>query len=204
MKKYLTAIGLIILLPYIAWLYIKRYKYYIVIYSYFVAVIIWLIFMIKFLNRTDLNIIDISSAYNKGTVRTSTDFIVIHHTAGEGATPAYIAKIHLQERGWSSIGYHYFIAADGTIYNLRTDNESHVPHAWGFNDNCIAICIDGNYSKRECSEDLWNIALELTRKMMDKYNIDSDHVIGHRELPEQKGTECPGLKFDMNKFRKDL
>lgn len=150
----------------------------------------------------DLNIIDITSAYNKGTHRTITTYIVIHHTAGEGATPAYIAKLHLSK--WSSIGYHYFIDTNGTVYNLRYDDESEVPHALGFNDCCVAICISGNFSNYECPDKLWEIALELTRQMMKKYNVDKEHVIGHRELPHQRNTECPGLKFDMNKFREDL
>ena len=154
--------------------------------------------------HAELDIVDIQAAYNKGTFRTRTDYIVIHHTAGDDAGKVSdIARIHMKQNQWNSIGYHYFIAGDGVVYQLRNDRESEVPHAIGYNDNCVAICICGNFSERECKKDIWNIALDLTRKMMERYNIDANHVLAHRELPGNN-TECCGLKFDIEKFRKEL
>lgn len=201
-RDLIKAFLLLIFLPYIVWLIIKNNKLKSILALFLLLTLLFGCF--KRNKVQSLHIVDVQAAFNKNVTRNKTEWIVIHHTAGENAKPLSIAQIHLTERKWESVGYHYFIDDKGVIYNLRNDNEAQMPHAIGFNDNCVAICISGNFSEHECPELLWEIALELTRQMMKKYNIDTEHVIGHRELPNQLNTQCPGLKFDMNKFREDL
>ena len=204
MKKYITAILLIAYIPYICWLYVKKYRNQLLMGFTGVMLVAIIIAFACHREKVELNIVDVQAAFNKGTMRAHTDYIVIHHTAGdEHGKISDIARIHMKENRWNSIGYHYFIASDGVVYQLRNDRESEVPHAIGYNDNCVAICICGNFSEKECPSYIWNIALELTRKMMERYHVDAKHVLAHRELPGNQ-TECCGSKFDIDKFRDDL
>lgn len=194
------ALILICYLPWILWLLIKEYKIHCIIISILGLSLVCILQS----DKVELRIKDLQLAFNKNVHRTKTEYIVIHHSGGDtSATVNDIAKIHFGERGWTGIGYHYFITADGTIFNLRDDSEREVPHAIGFNNNCIAICLSGNFSKNKVPEIQWKIALELVRVMMSKYNVDVEHVIGHREL-SGNDTECPGKLFDLEQFRKEL
>lgn len=202
--RYIAAIILIGYLPYILFLYFKRYKNRILMSC--IGVVLFVVVTIFACNKShvELDIRDLQAAYNKNTYRTHTDYIVIHHTAGdENGKVSDIATIHMKKNKWNSIGYHFFIAGDGTVYQLRNSDESNVPHAVGYNNNCVAICIAGNFSEKECPKKLWDITLKLTRQMMKRYNINVNHVLAHRELPNNN-TECCGLKFNIEQFRKEL
>ena len=200
-KNILRALILIILAPYIGYLVCKKH-YIITLVTFFSIIIVFTFALVN--KKVDLNIIDVQSAFNRGFKRNETKYIVIHHTAGDtSAVVNDIVKIHFKERQWDGIGYHFFISANGIVYQLRGIDEAKVPHALGFNDNSIAICISGNFSENECPELQWEIALELVRGLMEKYGLTSDDVKGHRELPNNP-EECPGILFDMKKFREDL
>lgn len=202
LRKYGTALVLIGYLPWLVSTIIRENKWKCSI----VGVCFFLLIVLS-LNRKkniDFNIVDIQAAFNKGTHRTRTDYIVIHHTAGNpNAVINDIVKVHFKERQWNGIGYHYFIAGDGTVYQLRNDNESEVPHSIGFNNTCVAICISGNFSLTECPKKQWEVALSLVREIMKKYNVPVENVKGHRELPNNP-EECPGLNFNLDKFRSEL
>ena len=199
-KNIIKAIIIILVAPYILYLVCKKhYIYTIIFFALSVVIILW-----SLAKKVDLNIVDVQSAFNKGTIRTETKYVVIHHTAGDtSAVVNDIVKTHFKKNQWEGIGYHFFIHSNGTVYQLRNDNESQVPHAFGFNDNCVAICISGNFSEYECPDNLWEIALELTRQELKKFGLTPNDVRGHRELPGNN-VECPGLLFDLDKFRNDL
>lgn len=51
---------------------------------------------------------------------------------------------HLQN-GWKDVGYHYFIAKDGTLQEGR-DEKLKGAGVLGFNDHSIHICLSGRFS----------------------------------------------------------
>jgi N-acetylmuramoyl-L-alanine amidase len=63
-----------------------------------------------------------------------------------------IRQWHL-ERGWSDIGYHYFIKKDGTV-QIGRDLERTPAAQKGFNTGSIAICIHGLELDKFTSQEL--------------------------------------------------
>lgn len=55
---------------------------------------------------------------------------------------AEIRRWHVEERGWSDIGYHYVIDVDGTVKEGRPVDRTGA-HVAGHNANSIGICLIG-------------------------------------------------------------
>ena len=151
---------------------------------------------------------DLTAAFSTGNKRKlDVELIAIHHTAGSAdGTVNDIAKVHFGQNHWSEVGYHFFIDKYGKVYQLHPLDER-VPHAYGCNQNAIAICLAGNFSKTDVPQVQWQSALTLTRWLMQKYGLGSENVMKHSELVRYShlnNTECAGLKFDMDKFRSEL
>lgn len=142
-------------------------------------------------------------------------YIVWHYTAGVSSKPGSAAS----SAGWfanpAAQASADFIVDDATIVQFNGDIENRYCWAVGggkyntkggrlygiaSNKNCISIEIcsnntsgkitypnDPRYSLTDAS---LNNALLLTRYLMEKYNIDTDHVIRHYDV---SGKECPGV-----------
>ncbi|MCA9406281.1 MAG: N-acetylmuramoyl-L-alanine amidase [Candidatus Omnitrophica bacterium] len=57
---------------------------------------------------------------------------IIHHTASPDWPVERLRKIHVEERGWDDVGYHFCIRADGTVEKGR-DLHKQGAHAKGRN-----------------------------------------------------------------------
>ena len=144
---------------------------------------------------------DVSDIYRTGNMRTSTEWIVIHHTAGSpNCTHEDIARIHIGERGWSTIGYHYFIDERGIIYKLHKDGEV-APHSFRYNNNSVAICLSGNFVNHKPSAAQWASLKKLTKFLMSKYHLTTDRIRGHKQV--NNDTECPG-SLDLELLKKEV
>lgn len=101
-----------------------------------------------------------------------------------------------RERGFTMIGYHYFINKRGDIYTCRpTDIKG--AHVRGHNSNTLGICLGGR--------DTFGVsqmvsAKHLTNWLLRKFYISFSNIKGHYEL--DKGKTCPNFK--MSEFRKTL
>jgi len=215
LHNYITAFWLIVYLPKLLYLWLKENKKMVSI----ALVCLFIMFVLSFAfgskettgstqESGTVDIVDLTPAFSTGEKRTlDVEVIAIHHTAGNpNAGIHQIILKHYIENGWKKIGYHFFIAKDGTIYQLRPLNER-VPHAYGCNDNAIAICLAGNFSQYECPKTQWDAAKKLTRSLMVQYNVTKDHVLKHSELTKYSPlnrTECAGKLFNMDKFREEL
>jgi N-acetylmuramoyl-L-alanine amidase len=152
--------------------------------------------------------VDLSAAFATGEKRTmQVELIAIHHTAGNpNGSVNDLAKIHLGQNKWNSVGYHFYIVPDGTVYQLRPLDEC-VPHAYGCNGNSIAICLAGNFNEYEPTDAQRTSALQLCRWLMKKYGLTADKVKAHGELTAyspQNATDCCGKMFNIQKFRNEL
>lgn len=134
--------------------------------------------------------------------------IVLHHsrtTDTETVSWGAIRDYHLG-LGWDDIGYHYGIEFARTQYEIFLGRMpdvvgAHCSHC-GMNRKSIGICIVGNFDYIPPHPVIWDKTKQLVQFLMRHYSIDVKSITGHREWNSQKS--CPGLKWDMGKFRKEL
>lgn len=110
--------------------------------------------------------------------------IVLHHSAGRG-TIEDVDKIHRQ-RGYTCIGYHYYITRDGKIHNGRPI-EYIGAHAKGHNKNTIGICLEGDFRKDKPTAEQLEILKTLV-KVLFKEVPTIKTIYNHRDLCK---TLCP-------------
>ena len=104
---------------------------------------------------------------------------------------------------WSDIGYHFGVENVDDEYEVLigrplTRNGAHCKGV--MNRDAIGICFVGNYDIFEPSTTMLLVAIHrLIIPLMKIFNIDSDHIIGHRQIASYKS--CPGKKFNMGTFK---
>lgn len=125
--------------------------------------------------------------------------IIVHCTAsyeGNAMTVEQIRRMHVRERGWSDIGYHYVVYLDGSIHNGRDVNIAGA-HCAGHNSHSIGVVYVGGLAKNGKPADTRTAAqkaalLKLLRKLKQLYPKATIH--GHREYAAKA---CPC--FDAKK-----
>jgi hypothetical protein len=116
------------------------------------------------------------------------------------------------EPAWMDVGYHGLIesAEDKMVFRWGRPLSMIGAHAGykEFNENYIGFCAIGNYDKFPVLPDVWTFALMVTRTFMDTFSIPAVNVLGHREVYDKMGVPrqkmCPGINWDMDKFREGL
>ena len=127
-----------------------------------------------------------------------------HYTAVLRKNRAFITNHEAYWRdtlGWDRGGYHFYIDADGNIYQ----NYDYERITWGVKDSngyVVHISVEagnGNdYSQAQIDAREW-----LTRKIMGDLNIPASKVKGHWEI--YNNSSCPGYtKAQMDAFRAKL
>ncbi|WP_439741227.1 peptidoglycan recognition protein family protein [Bacillus pseudomycoides] len=127
--------------------------------------------------------------------------LIIHHTAEDGWDVYKTHEFHQKVRGWSGIGYNYFIEEDGTVFEGRGLYIG--AHAKGYNSKTIGICMTGNFDKYDPTLAQIDSLHSLCKWFMKKFSICEEHILGHRELEGVTKT-CPGTRFSMVELRKTL
>ena len=125
--------------------------------------------------------------------RRATEMIVLHHADATNCTSQQIHSWHLA-RGWTGIGYHFFVRKDGQIYRGRPENVVGA-HASNYNSKSIGICFEGNYTVESMPKAQLEAGKELVAYLKDKYSITK--VKGHRDL---MATDCPGKNFPFDEI----
>ena len=100
-----------------------------------------------------------------------------------------IRKWHVQERGWSDVGYHYIILLDGTI-QLGRDIKTVGAHVGGHNKSSIGICYIGGkhgLDTRSTQQKASLVYLVATLKRIFKCE-----VLGHRDFSGVR-KYCPSF-----------
>lgn len=128
------------------------------------------------------------------------DKIIVHCAATPPDMDVTVKQVrgwHVIERGWSDIGYHYFIRRDGTLETGRPLERTGA-HAKGFNKGSVGICFAGGVDENGKPEDNRTGEQSMTlRSLIDglvaTYGIET--VIGHRDLPNvSKACPCFDVK----------
>lgn len=141
------------------------------------------------------------------------DRLSIHHTAGAlPSTPAeaaaevlFIQDFHQNARGWNDIGYHYLVAADGTLFVGRPE-EAVGAHVKDANTGNLGIAFLGNHhppQNHAVDPRALDAALLLAKYLAARYGIAPDRLKGHRD---QRRTLCPGdgLYAHLDELRRRL
>lgn len=143
------------------------------------------------------------------------DTLVIHCSAtkdsGTVSWPA-IRRWHMglhpdspyRDRPWADIGYHFGIEYVGSEVETLIGRMPDRPgaHCRGHNETTLGICVVGDFDIYPPSCLVWQRALELARWICGRWEIPFGRVKGHCEL--DAGKSCPGIKFDIEKFRYEL
>ena len=223
MQNYITALWLVIYLPKMAYLWVREnWKMLAVAVGCVVGIFLFLYAYGKdggsaqrksavvansaIYDGGGFDFVDVSEAFATGNNRTmQVEMVAIHHTAGNANICVYeLARYQFQKFG--NVAYHFLVMPDGTVYQLRPLDER-VAHAYGCNDNAIAVCLAGNFNDYEVPPAQRDSALQLVRWLMGKYGIGKDRVLAHGELTAyspQNATDCAGRKFNISKFRQEL
>lgn len=123
------------------------------------------------------------------------DKIIIHCTAtpeGREVTKRDLWNWHVEERGWSNIGYHYFIDLKGNVHKCRPESIKGA-HTRGQNGSSIGIAYAGGLDENFKTKDTRNAdqkeALEcLLYELKGKYK--NAIIYGHRDYSSK---DCPSF-----------
>ena len=122
------------------------------------------------------------------------DSIAFHHMAHETWDVKDIEKYHVFENGWDAIGYNYWIAFDGTIYEGRGLNIG--AGVLFHNSHVLSIGLQGDFEKQMPTDEQYKSARELVSYLKNK--VPSIKTIGcHKDW---NATACPGKNFDIKKI----
>ena len=105
-------------------------------------------------------------------------YIIIHCSATKvtsNFTVEQIIDMHKQ-RGFNTIGYHYYITKDGVIHKGR-DESINGAHCLGYNSKSIGVCYEGGLDKNGKAKDTRTDAqkeslISLIKQLKGKYKID--------------------------------
>ena len=129
-------------------------------------------------------------------------YLIVHTIAydGEYSKLEDIIRWH-KERGFRTIGYHYYIKKNGDIKKGREDNEvgAHCRDQ-GMNHKSLGIAFQGHHNKEDWTEEQKDSFIELCRLLRTRYNIPVSNVLGHREV-QGVNKDCPGTKINMDTVR---
>jgi N-acetylmuramoyl-L-alanine amidase len=133
------------------------------------------------------------------------DMLVLHYTGMESGRAA-LDRLTAKN---SQVSAHYFIEQNGTVSQLVAD-ENRAWHAgvsaWKGNSNInarsigIEIVNPGHeFGYTKFPEQQMSSVIELSKKIVGKYNILPTHVVGHSDIaPSRK--EDPGELFSWDKL----
>lgn len=120
--------------------------------------------------------------------------IIIHCSATKPTQDIGAAEIrqwHIDQKGWTDIGYHHVIRRNGTVEQGRP-HEKEGAHTQGHNRNSIGICLIGGINQSgqpDCNFTAaqWAALHDLVSDLVEQY--DGVTVTGHRAYTTAKA--CP-------------
>lgn len=120
--------------------------------------------------------------------RTSTDFLILHHSESPNGTVESIHEYH-RSLGWQGIGYNLVIYKDGSIHEGRPFNMAD-SDARGYNYNSLSVCFIGNFENEKMTEEQLISAINLCRYIRGLY--PKIKILRHKDV---NNTKCPGVNF---------
>jgi len=128
------------------------------------------------------------------------DKIIVHCSAtreGENFDVAEIRKWHVEGRGWSDIGYHFYIDLYGEIHKGR-DIAKIGAHCKGHNRNSIGICYCGGVeadgktpkdTRLDCQKEALTAVLRTLKAMYPNAIVHSHNDFANKACPSFNATK---------------
>jgi len=133
-------------------------------------------------------------------------YIILHCSAtADSETLSWddIKRYHIDDNGWSDIGYHYGIERHAGDLIVLQGRKPHVTGAHckdeSMNYKSLGVCVVGEFDSSPPSDDLYRETIKLLAWLCFTFQIPSFHVKGHREYTNMK--TCPGMMWDLVKVR---
>lgn len=106
-----------------------------------------------------------------------------------------IRQMHIKERGWSDIGYHWLIDRDGTVLPGRPETQIGA-HVAGHNAGTIGISLFGGLTSKTHDPFVKNYTATqeaALRSLIEdiKMRTEIKRIRGHNEV--DSGKACPGF-----------
>ena len=120
------------------------------------------------------------------------DRVFLHCSASDNPDHDDIATIrswHVDERGWSDVGYHYFIRSDGALQEGRPLERTPAAQA-GHNAGTIAVCLHG-LAAENFADDQFRTLTALAREIDEAY---AGRVTFHGHC-EVSSKPCPVFPY---------
>jgi len=125
-------------------------------------------------------------------------YIVIHHSESTGGDVLFIRKIHVDDNGWSDVGYHYVIpngkkngdwgaGQDGALQTGRPRKYIGA-HARGYNTESLGICLIGRFGEHNPTKAQISRLINLCVALCKEYQLPASAIVGHYKLCN---TDCP-------------
>ncbi len=100
-----------------------------------------------------------------------------------------IQTVHMRDRGYGDIGYHFLIDPTGRVWQGRL-LEWQGAHSGGVNNvGNIGICLLGDYDHERPDPRGLRALEELIEALCERHGISRSKIFGHQQL---RPTECPG------------
>lgn len=136
------------------------------------------------------------------------EYIAIHCAATRSSMDVSVADITRwhQARGFTSIGYHFYIKFDGSVHRGRDlDGDGLVleetgAHVAGLNSKALGVCLEGGYDgENNFTQKQWGALKQLLREIVHYY--PSAIIKGHRDF-SNVSKSCPSfeVKDKMKEF----
>jgi len=128
------------------------------------------------------------------------DKIICHHPAHPSWDINDIHKYHRDSKGWSGIGYNYFVTFDGRIQEGRGRNQgAHTLGGW--NTKSLGVSFQGDFSKQLMTDEQVDSGAELIASLIRNEGLGINDVVGHGDL---WNTACPGKNFRMTALKNTI
>lgn len=137
-------------------------------------------------------------------------YIVIHHTASDYGNLEYYRKMHMEERGWPDVAYHFIInngtsnTAMGQIEESSLWKNRSIHYSTKrtlINYLGIAVVLVGNFENHSVPSMQYESLVNLVVRLSREYGIPPERIYGHREI---WSTACPGKNLNMQNLRADV
>lgn len=121
--------------------------------------------------------------------------IIVHCTATQrdhDVTVEDLRKWHVEERGWSDIGYHFFIDLKGEVHECRPIEKTGA-HSKGQNFDSIGVAYAGGLGSDNAWHDTRNEEQKLSLEELLCYLkvlFSKAKIYGHRDFSEKM---CPSF-----------
>lgn len=145
-----------------------------------------------------MQIVETGFKFGALTIRKSTKRVIIHHTASADVPASTIHQWHLNQ-GWSGIGYHFVIRANGAIERGRPELAIGAHAGSAGNGDSIGIVLTGNFEIGKPTAAQMIALTELIKELRGRYGNLA--VIGHKDV---MATACPGKNFPWDDLKRRL